>query len=91
MGAPKGNQNGAKAKVWSAAINRVLDDRTKTRKDKRREIDELAEKLVDMAKSGDMTALKEIGDRLEGKAMQSIDLDAKVQATPILNVRLSGS
>ncbi len=78
MAAPRGNQNAAKAKVWTSAIERVLDSRTKTRIDKKRELDELAEKLVDLAKAGDLAALKEVGDRLEGKAAQSLEVNANV-------------
>ncbi len=69
-GAPKGNQNGAKAKVWSAAINRALDKRTKL--EGKQALDELAEQLLANCDSGDMTALKELGDRLEGRPQQSI-------------------
>ena len=69
-GAPKGNQNGAKAKVWSAAISRALDKRTKL--EGKQALDALAEQLLANCDSGDMTALKELGDRLEGRPQQSI-------------------
>lgn len=64
MAAPKGNQNAKKAKVWSDAIRKALAG------DKAR-INRLALALLDKAESGDMAALKELGDRLEGKAVQS--------------------
>lgn len=64
MAAPKGNKNAAKAKVWSDAIRL---EAMKTGK-----IQKAAQKLVDMAVEGDMAAIKELGDRLEGKAVQSI-------------------
>ena len=69
-GGQTGNQNGAKAKVWSAAINRALDKRTKI--EGKEALDELAEKLLIKCEEGEMAALKELGDRLEGKAVQSI-------------------
>ena len=38
-------------------------------------LDELAEQLIAQAASGDVSALKEIGDRLDGRAVQSISAD----------------
>jgi len=38
-------------------------------------LDELAGKLLDKAGEGDMTALKELGDRLDGKPAQTIGGD----------------
>lgn len=70
VGAPTGNQNAAKAKLWSAAINRALDARTK--KEGKDALDELAEKLLKKCDEADMTALKELGDRLEGKPAASM-------------------
>ena len=35
-------------------------------------IDELADKLIDLVAAGDLTALKEFGDRLDGKPAQAI-------------------
>lgn len=64
MAAPKGNQNAKKAKVWSDAIRKALaGDKTR--------INRLAQALLDKAESGDMAALKELGDRLEGKPVQA--------------------
>jgi len=72
MAAPKGNTNGAKAKQWSAAIERALDKRIpgKTRVEA---LDDLAEKLLRQCEEGDLAALKELGDRLDGKPSQQID------------------
>lgn len=65
-GAPKGNQNAAKAKVWSAAIERALE-RRKPANERIKAIDELADKLLEACYGSDLAALKELGDRLEGK------------------------
>lgn len=70
MGAPKGNQNATKTKVWSAAIERALAKRSKVAKVEA--LDELAEKLLANCDAGDMAALKELGDRLDGKPAQAI-------------------
>lgn len=70
MAAPAGNQNAAKAKMWSAAIHRALEKRGAG--DKLKALDELAEKLLANCDEGDLAALKELGDRIEGKAAQSV-------------------
>lgn len=70
MAAPQGNQFAVKAKRWSQAIDRALAARS--RKDQIDALDQLAEKLLSKCDEGDMTALKELGDRLEGKAAQSV-------------------
>lgn len=70
MGAPIGNQNAAQAKVWKAAIERALDKRGAL--DRKHALDELAGKLLDKCAEGDMGALKELGDRLDGKPSQEV-------------------
>lgn len=71
MGAPLGNQNAAKAKVWHAAIVRAL--RKQSRSDQLEALDEIAEKLITACKDGDLPALRELGDRLDGKPTQQIE------------------
>lgn len=71
MGAPLGNQNAAKAKIWHAAIMRALE-RRKPANERIQAIDELADKLLDLVATGDLSALKEFGDRLDGKPAQAI-------------------
>ncbi len=77
-GAPLGNQNAAKAKKWTAAIERVLTKRSGS--EQMAEIDRLAEKLVDAAAAGDLAALREFGDRIEGKPAQSVTLAGDPEA-----------
>lgn len=69
-GAPLGNKNAAKAKLWSAAIERALKKRSKV--DAKEALDKLAEQLLLKCDQGDITALKELGDRLEGKPAQGL-------------------
>jgi hypothetical protein len=69
-GAPLGNRNAAKAKLWAAAIQRALEKRGGG--DKIKALDVLAEKLLANCDEGDLAALKELGDRLDGKPAQSI-------------------
>jgi len=69
--APIGNQNARKGKLWNAAILRALEKRS--RADRIEALDALAEKLLQGCDEGDITALKELGDRLDGKATQAIE------------------
>jgi ribosomal protein L17 len=62
MGAPIGNKNAVKNRIWSDAIRRAVLQGKR--------LDKLAEAIITAAEGGDITALKEIGDRLEGKATQ---------------------
>ena len=77
MGAPIGNQNAAKAKRWAAAIDRALDRRAQRKglRDAQEALDQLAEQFLDAVEKGDISAFKELGDRLEGKPAQAITGD----------------
>lgn len=71
MGAPVGNTNAAKSRPWAAAIKRALEKRSRFAQ--MEALDELAEKLLAQCDAGDMTALKELGDRLDGKPTQAVE------------------
>ena len=75
-GAPIGNKNATKSRPWAAAINRALAQRSL--KEQKEALDLLAEKLLAQCDEGDMHALKELGDRLDGKPSQVVDLNAVV-------------
>jgi uncharacterized protein YjcR len=64
-GAPVGNKNATKNKIWSDAVRKAITQGEN--------INLLAAALVEKALAGDISALKEIGDRLEGKPTQQID------------------
>ena len=74
MGAPIGNQNAAKAKRWSAAIDRALDRRAQKMglRDAQEALDALAEQFLAAVEQGDISAWKEFGDRMEGKPAQAV-------------------
>lgn len=72
MAAAKGNQYAAKSKRWQMAIERALEKRS-SRKEELDALDELAEKLLAKCDEGDLSALKELGDRLDGKSSQSVE------------------
>ncbi len=70
MAAEKGNQYAAKERIWQSAINKALERRSAL--GRMEALAELAEKLLERCAEGDMTALKELGDRMDGKASQAI-------------------
>lgn len=72
-GAPEGNNNAGKAKLWSFAITKALEKKTK--KEGVEALQVLAEKLIEACEKGDLPALKEFGDRIEGKPAQSLSVD----------------
>ena len=81
----KGNKfgKGAPKKEWTikGLIQEALE-----RTDKQGKTDKqyVYEKLVDMAKAGDITAQKEMNNRLEGMAKQSVDYKGELTIKPIL-------
>ena len=72
MGAPLGNVNALKGKPWAAALQRAL---AKREDEGGRGLKYIAEVLADKAADGDMAAIKELGDRLDGKPAQTIGGD----------------
>jgi len=90
MAAPIGNQNAAKARLWSAAIERALE-RRKPANERIKAIDELADKLLNSCYKGDLSALQELGNRLEGRPGQTVilggDSDNPIQSRQVVEFR----
>jgi len=93
-GAPKGNKNAAKKRLpWSQALKRSLtrlaDSEGESSPNYRKGLDRVADAVVRDAALGNKDAWMELGNRLEGKPSQSIDLDANVDVnatiTKIIN------
>jgi hypothetical protein len=84
MGAPVGNKNAAKAKIWHAAIMRALERRDQSRADGIKEIDALADKLIGLVAQGDLPALKEFGDRIDGKPGQQLEMSGQLEVTRLV-------
>ena len=78
-GGQPGNKNAVKGKRWSTAINAALDKRCKS--DGIKALNDLAEKLLEKCDEGDMTALKELGDRLDGKPHQDLNVTGDFNIT----------
>ena len=85
-GAPKGNKNAARGKIWSDAIIRALAKRSRVTA--REAIDDLAEKLLEQCDEGNMIALKEVGDRLEGKPAQTLLGDSESPLQLVTRIEL---
>lgn len=76
-GAPEGNDNRRKGKPLSDALRRVAAQRPEA-------LRAMAERMFAMAIQGDMAAAKEIGDRLEGKAVAQVE--QRVSGSITINV-----
>ncbi len=61
-------------KVWADAVRRAVSRRLEDVEGKPQKIERLADRLVELATDGDVTALKEIGDRLDGKPTQAKEI-----------------
>jgi hypothetical protein len=85
LGAPLGNQNAAKAKVWRAAIERALErladpsinpDYPIARSPRAKGLDMMAEQFVRncLADSTTVPSLRDLGDRIDGKPVQATEI-----------------
>ncbi len=76
MGAPAGNKNGAKGAKWAEALRQALakfEDKDKAIK-RGEALERIAKVVVQKAIGGDKDAVKEIGDRLDGKPAQALEV-----------------
>lgn len=87
MGAPVGNTNATKNKPWADMLRRIdaQSEGAKLRK--------IAEKVYELAEAGDIQAIKEIADRVDGKAVASTEISGPDgSALPVtVNVRFPGA
>jgi hypothetical protein len=68
MGAPLGNTNATKNRPFWQAVNRAI-----AQEDGKR-LRQAAERLLDAAAAGEDWAIRELADRLDGKASQQVTL-----------------
>ena len=79
-GAPKNNQNAVKSnRLWANAIRRAVMQSSG------KKLRSLAERLIERASQGDISALKELGDRLDGKSAQSIGFEESSNELTIIH------
>ena len=71
MSAPVGNQNARRAKELRDALNYALNNFENSAVKKGQALREIGRKLVEMGLAGNLAAIKEIGDRIDGKPAQT--------------------
>ena len=71
-GAPIGNKNACKGKVWADALHRAIAQ------DQGKRVRLAAEKLLDEASRGQQWAIRELADRLDGRPRQEASVDAEL-------------
>ena len=80
-GAPIGNSNATKSKRWTQAIDKALKQYNEGNVESGHALDKIAYKLVDRAIQGDArefdASMREIGDRIQGKATAHVDLNGE--------------
>ncbi len=85
VGAPRGNTNNSQDnRLWGNTIRRVLTQNPER-------LRKIAESLVTAAEAGDMAAIKEIGDRLDGRPTQAIEASGEISYNIILQSFLPNS
>ena len=76
-GAPLGNKNASKSRMFSDRLRMVLTQEP-------HRLRTIAEQLVSKAEEGEPWAIRELMDRLEGKAIQATSIE-NADGSPILN------
>ena len=76
MGAPIGNQNNIKAKLFYDALRKHIVQNPE-------KLPKVVERLVDQAEAGEAWAVKELIDRLDGKAIQFQEITG-AEGSPLL-------
>ena len=86
-----GNPGGrSQEKLWRSALLRAVHRKT-DEKDQDKALEKVADACVMAALSGDMQAIKEIGDRLDGKPAQAIVGDEDQPIKTIMEIVWGGS
>lgn len=82
-GAPFGNQNARKGKSWLDALRLeiAIDDGARLQK--------AACQLLNKAAEGDLAAIKELADRLDGKATQANTVTAQIEYAMPTSIQVS--
>ena len=80
MKGQSGNPEGRRVepRPWQEALRLAVSDMTP---DGRQRLRAIAEKVVEQALAGDMEAIREIGNRLDGRPRQEVALDASVDVS----------
>jgi len=83
-GPPRGNKNAVKGKMWADALKKALLQYESDGVERKQALFAIATKVVWKALEGDIVAIKEIGDRLDGKPAQTIMGDSDQPLTVVI-------
>jgi hypothetical protein len=81
-----GNPGGRPAKVFTAALLRIVERKVANDPEGRALIDLIAQRLVDKAKKGDLGSIRELASRLEGAPTQALEHGGDGIHVQILNM-----
>lgn len=79
-GGQEGNNNAGRGKLWNDALRKAI-----VQEDGRR-LRLAAEQLLDKAADGEAWAIKELADRLDGKAFQSVEVSGNEGGAIVLQL-----
>lgn len=71
-GAPKGNNNGAKGRPFYNQLRKILAQDDLKKPETQRHLHKIAMRLIRAAEGGEEWAIKELANRLDGKAIQGV-------------------
>lgn len=88
MGAPKGNLNAVKGRIWTEALRRAIARKGAELQEAlekggkncdevtylQQGMNHLCDQIVELASQGDKWALEQLGDRIEGKPTQMVQI-----------------
>lgn len=77
-------------RAWAAAIRRSVM-RQVSRDDKRTRLEAIADKVTAMAVEGDMAAVAEVGNRLDGKAKQQLEIEVNQRMTIVIGAGMDAA
>lgn len=86
MAGVKGRSGPKQEKPFRDAL--LLAVKEATADEDKQKLRKLAEKLVEKAIEGDVTAIKEVADRLDGKAAQSMTLSGDEEAPLVSRIEI---
>ena len=84
MPGTQGNKNAAKGKTWADALRKALLQYSDDDVPRKEALFRIATVVVQKALAGDSTAVREIGDRLDGKPAQTIMGDSDKPLTIVI-------
>ena len=75
-------------KIWADALRRAVMRRIEGEEGKPQKIERIADKVVELALDGKVDAIKEIGDRLDGRPKQAMDVNANIAGSLAVTKRV---